>query len=177
MIQTHRYASRKLEETEVNILSLAITNVKIVLPFVCEAKFSNSAGYAFMVFDDEAGMSYALIECVAIDQSNYIRKQKPRAFGSPNSFGSSPRGGGGSGHGGGVYPGGGAGNTKRGRRSDNTPAAGMPQQNDHSMEGNNAHDDEGTQALCAPYPPGYAHANSDYSTTMGSTSRKPPPRG
>jgi hypothetical protein len=44
-------------------------------PFVCEAKFSSSAGYSFMVFDEEAGMSYALIECVAVDQSNYVANE------------------------------------------------------------------------------------------------------
>jgi hypothetical protein len=45
MIQTHRNASRMMEEAEANILSLAVTEVKMTLPFVCEAKFSNSAGY------------------------------------------------------------------------------------------------------------------------------------
>jgi hypothetical protein len=69
-----------MEEAEANILSLAVTEEKLTLPFVFEAKFSNSAGYSFMVFDDEAGMNYALIECVAVNQSNYNREQKPRAL-------------------------------------------------------------------------------------------------
>jgi hypothetical protein len=184
----------------------------MTLPFVCEAKFSNSAGYSFMVFDDEAGMSYALIECVAVDQSNYIRKQKPRAFGSPNAFGSPPRGGGGSSRGGGGYPSGG-GNSKRSRQSPPwsrsqrpvtdhlqqhnrnytinqtmtptvyAPTAGMPQQQTQSQqqeEDNEMDRDDGNwpQVPETPYPPGYAHANSDNSTSFtGGHNRKPPPRG
>jgi hypothetical protein len=33
-----------MDEAEANILSLAVTEVKMTLPFVCEATFSNSAG-------------------------------------------------------------------------------------------------------------------------------------